>query len=359
MSDWTMRVAKVRERFDALGIDALLVTQPQNRRYLSGFSGSSGVLLISKQQALIGVDSRYWERAQLEAPDFELVQVKMRALDHYGEMFARAGEPRRIGFESATVTVDELTEWDAANLGVEWVAAKEAVEPVRMVKDAGELDAMRKAAALADAGFDYLCGVLKPGMTERQAAWELEVYMRTHGAEALAFETIIASGPNGAMPHHRSGDRVIQRGEPIVMDFGAIVDGYCSDMTRTVSLGDGDARYTEIYNLVQRAQQTALDGIHAGLTGAQADALARGVIEAAGYGDYFGHGLGHGVGLAVHEAPRAGRVSSENVLPAGATLTVEPGVYLPAWGGVRIEDLTVVGETGVDVLSHAHKRPVI
>ena len=359
MAEINARLTKVRARLDELEIDAFLISQPHNRRYVSGFTGSTATLLVSRHHALIATDSRYWEQARLQAPEFELAQVKTRLADHLGEMFDRAGGARRIGFESAAVCVDELAQWREACPAVEWIAAKDVVEPIRMVKDAGELTAIRRAAAVADAGFDFLCGILAPGMTEREAAWQIEVYLRTHGAEALAFETIVASGPNGAMAHHQPGSRVIQRGEPIVIDFGVVVDGYCSDMTRTVSLGDGDPRYSEVYGVVRRAQQAALDGIRAGMLGEQADALARDVIVAAGYGESFGHGLGHGVGLAVHEAPRAGRVSAQNVLVSGATLTVEPGVYLPGWGGVRIEDLTVIGEDGLDVVSRAHKNPVI
>ncbi|HEY4689776.1 MAG TPA: aminopeptidase P family protein [Anaerolineae bacterium] len=354
------RLAKARERFGALDIDALLVTQAENRRYLSGFTGSAGALLIARDRAVVATDSRYWEQAQKQAPAFELVQIKTRLEDHFAEMLQRAGQPQRIGFESASVTVDQFTSWSKVeSLDVEWLATKDAVEPVRAVKDEAELDAIRKAVALTDAGFDYLCTVIKPGMTEREVAWELEVYLRTHGADALAFETILASGPNGAMAHYRSGDRVIRPGEPIVMDFGARVEGYCADLTRTVCLGRADARYDEVYGVVRRAQRAAIDGIRAGMKGVEADAIARDVIISASYGENFGHGLGHGVGLAIHEAPRASRVAGEELLPAGATLTIEPGVYLAGWGGVRLEDLTVVRENGVEVLSHAHKHPVI
>ncbi len=357
MGDPAERLTKLRGRLEELGIDALLVTQPHNRRYLSGFTGSAGALLIAQDKAILITDSRYWEQAKQQAPDFELVKLKTHLHEHFGEALEAAARPRRIGFESATVTVDEFAQWRDANVA-EWVVTKDAVEPIRAMKDAHEVAAIRQAAALTDAGFDFICGILRPGLTEREAAWELEVYLRTHGADALAFQPIVASGPNGAMAHHRPGPRAIQPGEPIVIDLGVVVDGYCSDLTRTVSLGDGDEKYAEVYAVVRRAQQAALDGLRAGLTGVQADALARDVIDAAQYGEFFGHGLGHGVGLAVHEAPRASKLVSEP-LPAGATLTVEPGVYLPGWGGVRIEDLVVIREAGVEVLSQAHKRSII
>jgi Xaa-Pro aminopeptidase len=359
MVDQAGRLAKLRERFGALGIDALLVTQDENRRYLSGFTGSAGALWISRERAVLATDSRYWEQAAQEAPGFEVAQLKLRLTDSPTEMLDKVGQPKRVWFESVAVSVAQLSIWTSADGGVEWIATKNAVEPIRAVKDETEIAAIRKAVTLTDAGFDFLCGILKPGMTEREAAWELEVYLRTHGADALAFETIVASGPNGAMAHHRAGDRAIQRGEPIVLDFGVVIDGYCSDLTRTVSLGKADAKYDDVYEVVRRGQQAAIDGIRAGLTGAQADALARDVIGAAGYGDDFGHGLGHGVGLAAHEAPSASRMVTEATLPAGATLTIEPGVYLPGWGGVRIEDLVVVRDDGVEVLSRAHKRSII
>ena len=353
------RLAKLRERFGELGIDALLVTQSENRHYLSGFRGSAGALLITRDTALLAVDSRYWEQAERQAPDYEVFRIKTRLHDHFGEMIEQVGgAPTRIGCESAAVTVAMFAQWSEVGIAAEWVLTKDAVEAIRAVKDADELVKIRRAVALTDAGFDYLCGILRPGMAERKAAWELEAYLRTHGADALSFEIIVASGPNGAMAHHRAGDRVIQRGEPILIDFGIVVDAYCSDLTRTLSLGNGDATYAEVYQVVRRAQQAAIDGIRAGMTGVEADALARSSIGAAGYGDFFGHGLGHGVGLAVHEAPSAGRLATDK-LPAGATLTVEPGVYLPGWGGVRIEDLVVVHEHGVEVLSQAHKRSTI
>jgi Xaa-Pro aminopeptidase len=203
-----------------------------------------------------------------------------------------------------------------------------------------------------------LMSILKPGMTEAQAAWELEVYLRTHGSQGLSFNTIIASGPNGAMAHHEPGPRAIQAGEPIIIDWGAQLDGYRSDMTRTVSIGGGDAKYHEIYDVVLRAQEAAISSIKAGMTGRAADALAREVIVTAGYGDHFGHSLGHGVGLAIHEAPPVAAMN-EFGLPEGAIVTIEPGIYLPGWGGVRIEDMVLLQNGGAKVLTHLEKKPVL
>ena len=356
-----MRLNKLRQSIirSEDNLDALLIYQPENRRYISGFTGSEAMLLVTPDQAVIATDSRYWEQAEHEAPDFSLYKVKTKYVMEMTDILAAAGHPRHIGFESTFITVDQLDQLMDAAPEVEWVATKDLVEDLRLIKDDSEIAMMRRAARIADEGLAFLCKTLQPGMTEREAAWELEVYMRTHGADKLAFDLIVGSGPNGAMPHHRSGHRVIRAGEPIVLDLGAQINGYHSDLTRTICLGQPeDGRFMEIYDIVLRAQAAALRGIRAGMSGVEADQLARDVIEVTGYGDHFGHGLGHGVGLAVHEAPRASR-TSEDTLPAGATLTVEPGIYLTGWGGVRIEDLTLIDENGVQLLSHASKEPLV
>jgi Xaa-Pro aminopeptidase len=356
-----MRIDKLRQSLaqSEERLDALLVYQPENRRYLSGFTGSEAMLLITQDRAVLATDSRYWEQAEREAPEFSLFKVKTRYVMEMSDLLAAAGDPKHIGFESTFVTVDQLDQLTDAASQVEWIATKDLVEDLRVIKDESEIALMRRAARIADEGFEFLCRTLRPGMTEHEAAWELEAYMRTHGADKIAFDLIVGSGPGGAEPHHHSGSRAIEAGEPIVLDLGARVNGYNSDLTRTICLGrPKDERFMEIYSIVLRAQGAALNGIHAGMTGIEADKLARDVIEASGYGDNYGHGLGHGVGLAVHEEPRAGRLA-EGVLLAGSTLTVEPGIYLPGWGGVRIEDLTLVGENGVQLLCHASKEPLV
>jgi Xaa-Pro aminopeptidase len=340
-------------------IDALLVYQPENRRYISGFTGSEAMLFITQDRAVLATDSRYWEQAEREAPEFSLFKIKTKYVTEMDDILAAAGNPQRIGFESTFITVDQLDQLTEAAPDVEWVATKDLVENLRIVKDEGEIALMRRAARIADEGVEFLCKTLRPGMTEREAAWELEAFMRTHGADKIAFDLIVGSGPGGAEPHHHADSHEIQAGEPIVLDLGAQVNGYLSDLTRTICLGrPKDSRFHEIYSIVLRAQEAALQGIRAGMTGVAADKLARDVIEAAGYGENFGHGLGHGVGLVIHENPRAGK-TSEDIFQAGSTLTVEPGIYLPGWGGVRIEDLTLIRENGVELLSHASKEPLI
>jgi Xaa-Pro aminopeptidase len=347
------RLDTLRAKLTNLSLDAILINQPENRRYLSGFTGSAGVLIVSAGQALLATDFRYYDQVRQQAPGFELAEVGNEFGQQLPELLKRVGA-HRVGFESGFVSVAQHTAWVKAATDVEWVPTEDLVEDMRAVKDSAELAAVRAAVNLADQALAAVAGRLQPGLTERQVAWELEAYLRTHGADDVAFDPIVASGPNGALPHLRPTDRRIQAGEPIVIDIGAQLDGYHSDMTRTLYLGQPDDRFREIYNLVLQAQLAAERGLRAGMGGREADALARSVIEAGGYGDQFGHGLGHGVGLAVHEKPRLGK-TSEDVLQPDMLVTVEPGIYLPGWGGVRIEDIVRVTPDGAVVLTGAAK----
>lgn len=265
---------------------------------------------------------------------------------------------KRIAFESHAVTYETFQNWQQAMPDIELVPMTGLVEKLRAVKEESEIQVIREAVRIADEAMEYMMDTIRPGMTEREVAWELEVYMRTHGAEALAFTTIVAAGPRSAMPHAVTTDRPIQKGEPIVIDMGARVDGYCSDITRSFCLGKADERYLQIWHTVLEAQQTAENRIRAGMTGSEADAIAREIIYQAGFEGMFGHGLGHGVGLAIHEEPRAS-MTATNALPAGMVLTIEPGIYIPDYGGVRIEDMVIVGADGCHVLTQARKTPLI
>ncbi len=349
-----MRLTKLRETLTTEGLDAILITQPENRRYLSGFTGSTGVLLISQEQAILATDFRYYEQVEKQAPDFRLAKVTEKFKLLLPDLVHQVGA-KRVGFESTHLTVDQRQEWQEVAEVFELVPTKELVQEIRAVKGEDELSKIRKAIALADQAIAYIAGFVEPGMTEKEVAWELEVFMRTRGAEKLAFDSIVGSGPNGAMPHATISERVIQAGEPIVIDMGAVIDGYHSDLTRTICAGRPDDKFREIHAIVLEAQLTAERNIRPGMQGKQADALARKVIEEAGYGENYGHGLGHGVGLAVHEKPGVGRLS-EDALEPGMVFTVEPGIYLPGWGGVRIEDIVVMREDGVEVLTQASKE---
>lgn len=356
-----MRLQKFRDYMAAAGLAGFLVTQPQNRRYLSGFTGSAGVLAITPDRQVLATDSRYYEQVRQECPEWEMVEAGYKFAQKLPEMLDELGlAGQRVGFEAGHVTVATLVDWQETLLDrVELVPARNAVEELRVYKDEAEIASLRRAIALADEALVHIMGWIEPGQTEQQVAWELESMMRTRGASAVSFEPIVASGPNSAMPHARPSQRRIQPGEPVTLDFGCIVDGYCSDLTRTFCLGKpADDRYLAIWNTVLAAQQAALQAARAGNTGAEVDGLARDVINQAGYGDYFGHSLGHGLGLAIHEEPRFSFANS-GPIPAGAVVTVEPGIYLPGWGGVRIEDVVVVREDGLEILSAAPKEALL
>lgn len=355
MSDRLERlVGQLPER----NLDAMLISAPENRRYLSGFTGSAGYLLITPERAMLFTDSRYTEQATNQAPDFQVVQVK-GGWDWFLEQLKETGV-QRVGFESRHMTVatydnvlDALKE--DGNLGqVSLVAASGIAEEYRVIKDQQEIALLQKAIDASDSAMEAVCPTIKEGMTEKEVAWRMEMAMRDFGADGLSFDTIVAAGPNGAMAHHMPSDRPIQAGEPIVIDMGAIVDGYCSDITRTVVVGEPDETFNKIYDIVLGAQLTAINTVKSGMTGEDCDGLSRTVIADAGYGDNFGHSLGHGVGLEVHENPRVGPKSSDT-LEANMVFTVEPGIYLTGWGGIRIEDIVVLGDDGAKVLSKASK----
>jgi Xaa-Pro aminopeptidase len=345
--------AAVAER----GLDALLVTDLVNLRYLTGFTGTNGLAVVGARgdgARVFVTDFRYVERAAEEVEGFEQRRGGRDLFDSVAEALP-AERPVRLGFDDAHLAVRRHAELGAA-LGqtVELVAAGGMVEDLRRVKDAGELERIRAAAALADEAFNAMLARGLAGRTERAVALDLEDEMRHRGAEAPSFPSIVAAGPHGALPHAEPRDVVIEAGNLVVIDWGAIVDGYCSDCTRTVATGEPGGEAVDVYALVQRAQQAGLDAVRAGPSGREVDAAARTLIEEAGHGEEFGHGLGHGVGLEVHEAPRLAK-SDESALQPANVVTVEPGVYLPGRFGVRIEDLVVVTEDGAEVLSSVGK----
>ncbi len=343
-------------RFSELGIDALLVGGPDNRRYLSGFTGSSGMLLIAPDDRILVTDFRYTEQATQQAVGFTIVESP-NLRDGLVEQ-AGARSFKRLGFEADHTTVAQHAALAEALDGLaappRLVALEGTVEEHRLVKDDDELDAIRRAVRIADDVMAVAAESMRPGVTERQLADLLESEMRRLGAREPSFETIVAAGPNAAMAHHSPADHALEAGEPVVVDLGVKVDGYCSDITRTFVVGSPTDRFDEIYDLVLSAQRAALDGIRAGMTGVQADALAREPIAGTGHGERFGHGLGHGVGLEIHERPRLSTRSTDRLRP-GMVTSVEPGIYIPGWGGVRIEDLVVVREKGVEILTGSPK----
>ncbi len=311
MSD---RLGKLREKMAENKLDALIVSEVHNQVYLAGFAGHAdfdSILLISADDARIATDSRYWIAAEERAKGFALVKIIRGEFDLTDAIreFAEVHHPRPLGFEAGHVPYARFRDWQkAARKGHSKLQPTDGlVEQLRAVKDESELATIRRAVQLADAAFEHFRTHARPGMTEKQGAWLIETYMREHGGDKIAFELIVASGPNAALPHAVPTDRAFQSGEPITVDIGARIDGYNSDLTRTICLGAPSDKFNEVYGIVLKAQQAAERKARAGMRGKQVDALARRVIEKAGYGENFGHGLGHGVGLAVHELPRAGK----------------------------------------------------
>ncbi len=364
------RLQRVRARFEALRIDALLVTTPSNRRWVSGFTGTAGVVLVAADRAVLATDARYYEQVATQAPACTLLRANGPLAQWLPELVAGLGG-RRVGFEPADMTVATYEEWTQAIAALpaddrpQLVPVPRAIEALRAIKEAVELDALTRAVLLGDAACEHArsvaqCSVAaQTGLTERALAWAVQSYAMEHGADDLSFPTIIAGGPWGALPHAYPRDVALAAGQGVVMDLGVRVDGYCSDLTRTIYLarpggGAPDVQFRTIYDIVLTAQEMAEERIEAGMTGEQAHQIAATVIAEAGYGEQFGHGLGHGVGLDIHESPRLGPRSTD-VIEEGQVVTVEPGIYIPGWGGVRIEDQCVVEGGRLRRLSTASK----
>ncbi len=356
--DRQLRVNKLRALLQAKDIPALIVTNRENVFYLSGFSGSAGALIITDNEMLLVTDCRYYLQVADEAPACELVCVEK---EQPTEEQAIRNALHSIGvasaaFEAANVSYQQYLALQGDGNANKFTLqpAQGLVEQLRLIKDEGEAELMRVAARITDGAFIHLLSYVSIGVTERELALEAEWYMRRHGAEDVAFASIVAAGPRSALPHATPGDRPLQVGDLVVVDMGASHQHYCADMTRTFAVAESRPQAARIYAVCAQAQQAVENFLHSGMTGIAADKIARDIIEKAGYGEFFGHGTGHGVGLEVHEAPRLS-TRGENALPAGAMVTVEPGIYLPGVGGVRIEDLVMIKETGVEVLTHAPK----
>jgi Xaa-Pro aminopeptidase len=342
------RISQFKKAYRTLDLDGFLVTHPVNRNYLSHFTGSSGYLVFSLKNTWFLTDSRYTTQARQEVKDAVLVLQTRSPLSHITELVQK-GRVRRLGFEAAHVTVDLHNSLAKALPKVKLVPTTGLIEGQRIVKDPDEKAVMRRAAAIADHTFAHILGRIRPGVRERELAAEMEHAMRLEGASGPSFDTIVASGWRAALPHGIASDKKIAKGDLVVLDFGCIYKHYCSDMTRTVSVGRPSAEQKKVYAIVQQAQASASAWVKEGRTCGEVDLKARDAIKAAGYGDYFGHGLGHGVGMEVHEEPRLGPKAPLSLKP-GMAVTVEPGIYLPGKFGVRIEDLLLVTKTGSENL---------
>ncbi|MCI0768737.1 MAG: aminopeptidase P family protein [Chloroflexi bacterium] len=358
------RVQRLRQRLADEGNDAVFISAPENRRYLSGFTGSAGYLIVSQEHAYVATDFRYWEQVGRQSPDFELVKMTQGDLGTWLAPVLERIQPATLAFEAGNATfafhttLKESLKKLRPALRPRLVPTLDLVEGLRIVKDEEELQIITRAVEIADQAYMEVSAGLEPGITEREIAWRLEKSMREQGAESTSFDIIVAAGPNAAMPHHRPTDRPVEKDEPIIIDMGARLQGYCSDLSRTTFLGKPDDTYRRVYDVVLGAQETAIAAVQSGMTGHDADRLARDVIEKAGYGEQFGHGTGHGVGLVIHENPRVAR-NAKNELSDGMVFTVEPGVYLPGWGGVRIEDIVVLENGSSRNLTRAPKTDAL
>lgn len=354
------RIARIRQVMMDNHLDLLMVSVEENRRYLSGFTGedhqfdeSAGALLISMNRLILATDSRFELQARNESPGFETV-IYRKGLAKELPGLAASLKSRRLGFESVRISVKQYDEFkkelEAANNNLEMIPTQDLVENMRLIKSEDEIEKTRKALHLAENVFCSIAKTITPGMTEKQIAWEMEKGMREAGADMLSFPVIVAAGPNSALPHAIPTDRPVCTGEPILFDWGARLGGYCSDISRTIIIGSPDETFLKVHQTVLEAQQQAIAAIKDGANSKYVDNLAREYIRRQGFEGKFGHGLGHGTGLAVHEDPRLSPLK-EMELKAGMIVTVEPGIYLPEWGGVRIENQVVVGENGPRVLN--------
>lgn len=354
------RRAAVANALCGSGARALLVTDPRNIAYLTGFRGSGGAVLLEDDgEAVLCTDSRYELQIAEQAPDVGHVISRGYVAGVLGRRRGAAGDPIAVEADHLTLAAAAALRRDLAEAGADGAAVVETtglVEEVRRAKDEGELELVGRACHVVDEAWEHLLagGLLAAGRSERDVAADLEHAMRRAGSDGTAFDTIVASGPNGALPHHSPGDRLLAEGDLVVVDFGATVGGYASDCTRTVALGAASDRLLEAYDVVLRAQLAGVDAVRPGLPCAELDAVSRDLIADAGFGDHFGHSLGHGVGLDVHEAPAVSSRST-STLSVGDVITVEPGIYLPGLGGIRIEDTVAVTGGGGRALTTTSK----
>lgn len=352
------RLDRLRSAMAERQLDAVLVVKPENRAYLSGFTGSSAWLLISRERACLITDFRYIEQAGAQAKGFEIVKRAATQFPTIAELVAQMGVSK-LGYEGNYLTVEDFHQYESTLKAIDLVSISGLVESFRTVKDAEEIEAMARAAAITDAAWSHIITFIRPGVAERDVAAELEYYMRKQGAEGFAFETHAISGVNTALPHGMPTDKLIESGDLVTCDFGALYKGYCADMTRTVMVGQPTDKQREIYEIVLEANMRGLAACRAGMTGKELDEVCRSYIRDKGYGEYFGHGTGHGVGRFIHEGPRVSALGENDVLEPGNVVTIEPGIYLPGWGGVRIEDMVLVQENGCRRLSQSPKDLLI
>ncbi|ARJ37453.1 aminopeptidase P family protein [Sporosarcina sp. P21c] len=351
-----MKIEQLRKLLKEQQLDALVITNPYNRRYMTNFTGSAGTAIVSQVDAVFITDFRYMEQANDQLTGYRIVQ-------HTGTMIQEVANQVKemkidtLGFEKEDLSYSQFEVYNE-HVKAKLVPVAGLIEKLRLIKTPEEIEVLKQAAAIADAAFVYICSVIQAGKTELEIANELEFFMRKQGATSSSFDIIVASGERGALPHGVASDKVIETGDLVTMDYGALYNGYISDITRTVAIGEPSAKLREIYEVTLRAQELGVEKIKPGMTGIEADAITRDYIKSKGYGEAFGHSTGHGIGMEVHEAP-ALSFRSETVLVPNMAVTVEPGIYLPGIGGVRIEDDILITETGNERLTKSTKELLI
>lgn len=348
-----LKLQKLRAEMKRRDVEAILVTSPFNLRYITEFTGTAGLALVTQDRAVFITDFRYTEQAGVQVKEFEVVQAKKNLMDEAVQAIHSLGI-KTLAFEQDYMTYATALQYKE-KVEVEMEPISNLIEKIRMVKTPEEVAVLKAAAKIADDAFEHICGFIRPGLTELDVSNELEFFMRKQGATSSSFDVIVASGLRSALPHGVATDKVIETGDMITLDFGALYNGYISDITRTVAVGEPSAQMKEIYDIVLKAQELGVEKIGPGMSGIKADAIARDFIKSKGYGEAFGHSTGHGIGLEVHESPGLS-FRSETVLEPGMAVTVEPGIYLPGVGGVRIEDDILITESGNERLTNSTKE---
>lgn len=350
-----MKFTNLRKVMEQKGLDAIVVLSPYNRRYLSGFTGTSGSLLITQDTKQLITDFRYIQQANSQAEDFEIINQNGPMINKINELIQH-GDYKNVGVEADLITYNE---YQALNTDeVQLSSIEGVIETIRMIKDDFENKQIQKAADIVDETYEHILKWVKPGMTENEVNNEMEMFMRSKGATCSSFDTIVASGHRGALPHGVASNKVIEEGDMITLDFGALYEGYVSDITRTFAIGEPKEEMKKIYNIVLESQLAALEQIKPGMTGKEADSIARDIISSYGYGEQFGHSLGHGIGLEVHEGPALSQ-KSDIVLEENMCVTLEPGIYVEGLGGVRIEDDVLVTKNGLQRFTKSTKDLII
>ncbi|EEM46562.1 Xaa-Pro peptidase family protein [Bacillus cereus] len=351
-----VRITNIQKQLHNYGIDGLLITKKENRQYATNFSGSAGVVLIAAHKAIFITDFRYVDQAKTEIKAAEIIMHKGNLEEEVANQVSKL-KIQKLGIEDNNMTLQQFKKLQKY-IHTEMVPVCEIIEDIRLIKDTSEIETMKIAATIADEAFHHIVTFLKPGISETDVRDELEFFMRKKGATSSSFQIIVASGVRSSLPHGVASNKIIERGDIVTLDFGALYDGYCSDITRTVAIGEPSEEFQKIYNVVREALKRGTEAIKPGETAKSIDDITRNYITEHGYGQYFGHSTGHGLGLEIHEPLRLSQ-ESKATLQEGMVVTVEPGIYIPNWGGCRIEDDIVITKDGYDVITKSNRELII